>query len=97
MATVIEIGVARPTAQGQAMINTAIGVEKRVREPRLRTEKPPRERRHDGDGYHDLDEVRRDDIGEPLDRRARALRFAHHVNDARQQRVRAHAFGADEQ
>ena len=73
------------------------GVQKRVGESRLRTEEPPRERRHDGDGDHDLDEVRRDEIGEPLDRRARALRLAHHVNDAREQRVRAHALGADDE
>ena len=38
----------------------------------------------DGDGDNGLDEVSGDDIRKPLDGRARALRLAHHVHDARQ-------------
>ena len=33
-------------------------------------------------------------IGEPLDRRARALRLRHHLHDAREQRVAADLAGA---
>ena len=81
MATVIEMGVARPTAQGQAMINTAMA----FRNAYANFGSGPKN--HHASAvtmaidHDDLDEVRRDDVGEPLDRRARALRLAHHVND----------------
>ena len=44
-----------------------------------------------------LDEAGRDNVGEPLDRRARALRFADHVHDARKQGIGADAFGAHDE
>ena len=72
-------------------------VEKCVTESRLGTEEPPGQRCHNGDGDYDLHEVCRNNIGKPLDRRARALRLSYHVNNTRQQRVCTHALGADHQ
>ena len=47
----------------------------------------------DGDRNHRRHEHRRHAIRQPLNGRTRALRLAHHFDDARQQRVRAHVLG----
>ena len=64
------------------------GVDERVREARLGPERAPRRRTSttatSDDGGH---EARRDHVGEPLDRRAAALRLADHAHDLREQRV----------
>ena len=51
-------------------------VDERVREARLRSPEAPRREGEDGGGHDGRHEVRRDAIGEPLNRRARALRLA---------------------
>ena len=92
--TMIDIGVASPRAQGQAMISTATA---------LTSAKPiagagPKIDHaanvgdgHDHDGRH---EPGRDRVHELLDRGARALCFRDHGDDLRQQGIAADAFGA---
>ena len=74
--TMIDIGVARPSAQGQAMISTLTAATRpkasRGSGPN-QAQAPNASERHDDDGRH---EPAGDLIGQPLDRRARALRFA---------------------
>ncbi len=78
--TMIDIGVASPSAQGQAMISTATAADQRVGEARLGAPDRPGDeggRRataitggHELAGHH---------VGEALDRRAAALRLGHHL------------------
>ena len=58
-------------------------------ESRLRPERRPDDEGDDGDGDHQRNEPSRDAIGEPLDRRAAALRLRHHLHDLRQHGVAA--------
>ena len=51
----------------------------------------------DGDSDDGRHEPRGDPIGEPLDRRAAALRLADHPHDLREQRVAADALGPHHQ
>ena len=90
----IDIGVAKPSAQGQAMINTATALSKRVSHRRLRPEQRPDNKSDNSDQHHRGNEIAGDDVGELLDRRAAALRFGDHAHDLRQKRVAADALGA---
>ena len=94
MPTMIDIGVASPSAQGQAMISTVTAATR----PKLKrgsgpNDRPRRERQHRR-GDHRRHEPAGDLIGQALDRRARALRPRHHVDDARQHGVAADFFRA---
>ena len=92
--TMIDIGVARPSAQGQAMISTRDGGDQRIGEARLRPEHRPGGEGEQRDRDHRRHEPAGDLIGEALDRRARALRGRDHLHDLRQQRVAADLLGA---
>ncbi len=95
--TMIDIGVARPSAQGQAMISTATaltsakpiagGGPKSAQATNVTTATSD-DRRHEPAG---------DRVGEPLDRRARALRLGDHRDDLREQRIAADALGAHDE
>jgi hypothetical protein len=65
-----------------------------MREARLGAEHRPGDERNDGDGDDQRDEPAGHLIGQPLDRRARALRRRHHLHDAGEQRVAADLGGA---
>ena len=95
--TMIDIGVASPSAQGQAMISTRHGGDQRVSQARLRPERRPSrecdQRRRD----HRRHEPGGDPIGQPLDRRARALRRGDHLHDLRQHGVAADFFRAHDE
>ena len=91
----IEVGVASPSAQGQAMISTATV----LRSARLKAGAGPRSSQATNvsgrEDQHGGDEPAGHAIGEALDRGARALRVAHHPDDPRQDRLRADASGAE--
>ena len=61
---------------------------------RLRPERRPGGERHERHRDHRRHEPAGDLIGQPLDRRAAALRLRHHLHDLRQQRVAADLVGA---
>ena len=88
------IGVASPSAHGQAMISTAMALSSASarRGSGPQTYQPDERRdRHDDDRRH---EPRRHGVGEPLDGRARALRLADHPDNLREHGVAADALGA---
>ena len=58
------------------------------------TDQAPDDSGEQGDRDHRGDEPARDCIGQPLDRGATALGLGHHLDDLRQQGVRAHLVGA---
>ena len=91
--TMIDIGVARPSAHGQAMISTVTAATspnaKRGSGPKAAQAAKASER----NGDHGRHEPAGDLVGEPLDRRARALRFRDHLDDLRQHGVAADLFG----
>ena len=68
-----------------------------MRQTGLGAEERPRDRREGGDDDDRFHEVCRDPVGETLHRSLGALRLRDHVNDARKQRVRAYALGADDE
>ena len=88
------VGVARPSAHGQAMISTATAAANA--RPRVAGADPEAERRG-GDRQHDRDEDRRDAVGEPLDGRLAGLRVGDEPADLRERRVGADARRADDQ
>ena len=57
----------------------------------------PGNERHDRDKDNGRNEPSGDNIGEPLDRRAAALRFRDHVDNAREHRVRTDFLGAHDE
>ena len=77
--TMIDIGVASPSAHGHAMISTATAFTQRVGECRRRPERRPRDEGQRRGHDHRRHEPRGDPIGEPLDRRAAALRLRDHA------------------
>ncbi len=86
--TMIDIGVASPSAQGQAMISTRDGRDQPIGEARLRPEHRPGGEGEHRDRDHRRHEPARHLVGEPLDRRARALRLRHHLHDLREHACR---------
>ena len=83
--TMIDIGVARPSAQGQAMISTLTAATSPIGKARLRPEHCPGGKGGERDRDHRRHEPGGDLIGQPLDRRAATLRVRHHLHDLRQQ------------
>ena len=73
------------------------GVDDGVREPRLRPEPQPDDEGEHRNRQHRRHEDRRDLVGEPLNGRAAALGFGHHVHDLPEQRVAADALGAHDE
>ena len=96
--TMIAIGVASPSAHGQAMISTATALTSACARRGSGPQRAPRRRTPatatSDDGRH---EPRGDRVGEPLNRRAAPLRLADHPDDLREQRVGADALGAHQE
>ena len=65
------------------------GGDQAVGERGRRAPQPPGHERERGDRDHRRHEPAGDLVGEPLDRRARALRLGHHLDDAREHRLLA--------
>jgi hypothetical protein len=78
----IDMGVARPSAHGHAMIRT--------------DERPNDERKHRGSG-HGGHEVGRHGVGQTLDGRAAALRLSDHTDDLREQGLGSDPIGAHDE
>ena len=89
------VGVARPSAHGQATISTATVAEKANVASAPRRE-PVAERRG-GDRDHDRHEDGRDPVGEPLHRRLAGLRVLDELRDLRERRVGADARRLDDE
>ena len=90
--TMIAVGVARPIAHGQAMIDDADERGQRERQARLRAERAARRRTSAAattrtSGHEDL----ADPVGEPLDRRLRALGALDELDDPGERGVAADA------
>ena len=93
----IDIGVASPSAQGQAMISTDTAATSAEGEARLGPEDRPGREGDQRDRDHRGHEPARHPVGQALDRRAAALRLGHHLDDLRQHRVAADLLGAHDE
>ena len=85
--TISAVGVASPSAHGQAMISTATAAVKAAAASPVSASQPASVASAIAD--HDGDEDRRDAVDEPLDRRLPRLRFGDEAGDLRQSRVGA--------
>ena len=87
IATMIDIGVASPSAQGQAMISTATAFTSACAS-RGSGPKPAQTRKVSGrDHHHGRHEPGRHPVGQALDRRAAALGLGDQRDDPREQRL----------
>ena len=89
--TMIDIGVASPSAHGHAMMRTAIALTSAYASRGSGPSERPHDERDDGNDHDRRHEPPRHRVGETLNRRTRSLRFADHANDLREKRVRADA------
>ena len=85
--TISAVGVASPSAQGQAMISTATAAVNASEAEPPKASQPGERRERDRD--HDRDEDGRDAVGEPLHRRLARLRLLDEARDLRERRVGA--------
>ena len=85
--TMIDIGVAEPEGAGAGDDQHADRGDQRIGQARLGPEQQPGDEGDDGDDDDGRHEPGRDLVGQPLDRRAAALRLADHLHDLRQQRL----------
>ncbi len=93
--TMIAVGVASPSAHGQAMISTATAAVN-ASSAGLPSSQPGHERDH-RDHEHDGHEHRGDAVGQPLHRRLRALRLLDQAGDLRQRGVVPDPGGLDDE
>ena len=91
--TMIDIGVASPSAHGHAMIRTATRRDQRVGQTRLGPDGSPDEGAQERHGHHGRHEIGGHAVCQALDRRAAPLRLADQLDDPREQRVPADALG----
>jgi hypothetical protein len=91
----IAVGVARPSAQGQAITSTATALNHGLGE--IAGQRPPGNEGRQRDRHDDGDEDRRHPVGQALHRRLGALRLLHQADDPGQQGVAADAGGATTQ
>jgi hypothetical protein len=89
----IEVGVASPIAQGQAMISTATAATSASASPGPK-QQPDRQRQRRR-RHHRRHEIERHPVHQRLDRQLGALRLLDHADDLRQHRVGAHPRGAE--
>lgn len=87
------MGVARPRAQGQAMISTLTARDQRIGQTRLRPDHRPDDEGRDRRQHHGGHEPGGDAVGQPLDRRAAALGLSHQGGDLVQQGVGSDLLG----
>ena len=90
VATITAVGTASPIAHGQAMMSTATAAAKARTAGAASAATNQTTKVAIAIDEHDRHEDPADAVGEPLDRRARALRLAHELHD-----LREHAVGAD--
>ena len=83
----IDIGVASPSAHGQAMISTATALTSACASRGSGPSDAQATKVITATSDHGRNEVGRDHVGQPLDRRAAALRLADHADDLGQQRL----------
>ena len=94
--TMMAVGVARPSAHGQAMMMTAMVVPMAsVQRPSSGPNSAQPANVSAASAEHDRDEPRRDLVGEALHRRLRALGVLDEAHDLRQRRVLADGAGPD--
>ncbi len=84
----------KPERAGAGDDQDADGCDQAERHPGFRSEPGPDAERNDSRNDHGGNEPAGDLIGQPLDRRARALRVRDHLHDLRQQRVAPDLVGA---
>ena len=72
-------------------------VDQRMRHPRLGADESPGDKRDDGDQNDARHEVRRDLIGQALNRRAGPPRLAHHADDLGEHRIGPDVLGPHDQ
>ena len=84
----IDIGVASPSAQGQAMISTATALTSAYASRGSGPTMAQTTNVDDRDRDHRRHEPAGHAVGQLLDRRAAALRLGDHVDDLREQRLR---------
>ena len=89
------VGVASPSAHGQAMISTATAAVKAA--PTRPVEHEPARQRRQRDRQHDGDEDAGDAVGEPLDRRLAGLSLGDEPGDLRERRFAADPRRADDE
>ena len=82
VATMIDIGVASPSAHGQAMIRDGHRIHNAVGHPRFRAPDAPDNKRDYGKRDNHRYEITGDNVCEFLNRRAAALRFGNHLDDS---------------
>ena len=91
--TMIAVGVASPSAQGQAMISTATNASIALVKLEPVSSQTANESTRDRD--HDGHEARGHAVGEPLDRRLRSLRLLDQADDLGQRRLLADPRGPE--
>src|SRR3989344_5634270 len=89
VATMMDMGVAKPSAQGQAMISTDTA--------RIRPEESPAKECQEGNADHGHHEVTGYDIGHALHGGLGALRLGHQLHDLRQHGLRSNSLRAHDQ
>ena len=97
VATMIDMGVARPSAHGHAMIRTETALTSACA---MRGSGPTSAQTTNAStaaADHGGHEVGGHGVGQALDRRAASLRFADHAHDLREQGVGADALGAHDE
>ena len=90
----IDIGVASPSAQGQAMISTATAATIACASAGRRSRDEPSDEREHRANHYCRNEIARHDVGQALNRRAAPLGVGHHPHDLREQRIGADPLGA---
>ena len=90
--TMIAVGVARPSAQGQAITSTATALQHGLRP--VAAGQAPAEQGEQRDGQHHRHEDRADAVDQALDRRLPGLRRFDQPHDARQRGLGADGRGA---
>ena len=93
----IDMGVASPSAQGQAMIRTDTATIKRVGQAGFGPDRGPDDERRDGDDDDGRDEPGGHPVGHPLDGSAGTLGLGDHLHDPGQHRVATDPLGAQDQ
>ncbi len=93
----MDIGVASPNAHGQAMMRTATALTRPVYPARLWPEESPGKERKDSNGHHRDHEHARHLVRHPLHRCFGPLRLGNHLHNLRQDGLRAHPLGFDDQ